>query len=429
MRNLIIVLVVLVGAITAGVFVVAMLSRSAEQRADQSFSRVESEESFRKRYPAAVIKNESAQRLEELTSALEIDLRSSQESGGRRPTTFDGAVLDPMAEWLRKQHERDDDTIDPLPPGPRMWIDERGSAIDSVAAHLVTSDAPQWPIDHGRRRSEQPLPSLIGHVKLSRVLAVAALDAESREDHARAWTLQHGAWKLAQGLAQRPELISKMVAVANIRTIAATVRKLEAPVPAWFSELASLKLRDQLFDSVRFELTTTRNAVNEASGELLRFDDGGAITDKLSDVAMRPVFRWLASDAAAATSDEFVAMRAADPCALDVKGANARIQARMSPLSRRIAYFGVANLGSAFARAANTEIAIEGSARILALKGARDEAGGWPETFAAAPSVCRGASWVYSRPADGNPTLRLTRAVPEGDGARGTQIPAQFVAR
>ena len=309
------------------------------------------------------------------------------------------------------------------------WITGRAAEIDEVAKHLVASEVPRWPLSHTGRRSEQPLPNLLGHMKLGRVLAVSALEAESRGDHQRAWMLENAAWKLTQGLEQRPELISQLIAIANVRMIAATARKLEAPVPSWFREVAALHPRDGVYDALRFETTTTRLAMKGSPRDILLDSDGTSLPERAGEIVLAPVLRWAAADVTAAAAAEFQSMRSGNPCALDAKVANDRVRARTSPLARRFANAMMPNVGSAFVRAANVELAIEGTEKVLALKTARQSMGLWPQELPVArSSVCSGNEWSYTTTGE-SARLKFTGRVPEPPGFNGPRVPAEYVAR
>lgn len=428
MKNFVIAVVTAVILVLAAFFIVGTLSSAAERKALNSFGDAEPEETFMRRYPAVLQKNPSAVRLEELAAALQLDLRSKQAVARWTTSTDDAGLMGRMATWLKTQHEEPNDEIAPLPADAGAWLNGRRAELDAVARHLVTAEIPRWPMSHQRPRSEQPLPNLLSHMKLARLLSVAALDAEAGGDHGRAWMLQHAAWKLAQGLNTRPELISQLIGVASVRLIAATARKLEPSVPAWFSEVAALQPRRNVYDGLRFEMAMTRRSLEEAPESILREDDGSSMGDRIGAVVMRPVFRWAEADATAATAAEFQFLRTIDPCTLDVAAVNKRVEARMSPLSRRFSRMMLPNLASAFSRAASVELAIEGTSNVLALKTERDAAGRWPDYGRGdGRSVCRGGRWVYSHLASGVPALQFQGArFTEAKGVGSTRVPFDY---
>lgn len=427
-RNVVIIALAIVVVAVAVVAAMNMLSSDAEEKSLQAFKSGESEAAFVQRYPAIAQKNASAARAEELAAGLPVNLRRIEGKTAGRTPDLDPKLLEAMSTWLKQQHEEPNDDIAPLPALVSDWLAERGPQVDAMARHLDSAAIPRWPMTPSGLRSEQPLPNLLGHMRLTRVLSVAALDAEARGDHERAWMLEHAAWKLAQGLQTRPELISQLIAIAGARMIAATSRKLEPPVPAWFGEVSALQARRGIYDALRFEMTNTTNAIEHE--ESVRGGDGGT-GEQIGMYVMRPALRWAAADAAQAAAAEFQSLRTADACSIDVAAVNKRIEERMSPLSRRFSRVVLANLASGFVRAASAELAIEGTTNVLALKSARDAAGAWPGTWRGGDrSICNGGHWVYSHLASGAPALQFEGArFTEPAGSRAARLTLEFFGR
>ena len=109
MKNFVIAVAVILVLLLAGVVVLRSLSSSAIGEADRAFAASEPEARFVARYPAIAAKNASAARLEEITAALQVDIRSAQETGKRKTFDVDPAVMRGMTSWLQAQHERADD--------------------------------------------------------------------------------------------------------------------------------------------------------------------------------------------------------------------------------------------------------------------------------------------------------------------------------
>ena len=431
MKNAIIAALTIAGLVAAAVFTFLALASGGEKEAARIFDSIEPQADFNRRYRPVAAKNASAARLEELSAAVEIELRPHNKAPH---PAVDGKAAErerTISSWLRTQQERDDDSIDALPGDVEQWLADRRAAIDAVASHLVTAEAPLWPLLQRHSRLDQPLPNLLGYMKLQRLLGVAALAAESQGEHERAWRLQHAAWRLTQAIQERPELISRLVAIGGLRSEAGSMRKLEPPVPTWVSEMSALRLRGQMLDSVRYELETTHDAVTESPLDLFRSNSHEGLGERARDVAMSPLLRWVAADMSVSTSRQMVTLSRMSPCSIDGKAAERNIQSDLSPLAQRFSGFMTPNLINAFVRAANTEIALEGTSKVLALKVARDDAAGrWPDSLPrAGTSTCTGAEWAYENNPAAVPRLHFTGKVPEPPGFKGTRIPLDFMAR
>lgn len=430
MKKAAIFVLTLAGLTALGVFIINSLTSSAGRRADAAFNAVEPDAAFRARYPAVGAKNASAARLEELADGLSLDLRPRVGTSNRRPAEVDAAVMQAMTAWLKTQHERPDDAIDPLPDPARKWMDAHAQQIEAIATHLDTADDPQWPLVQTGPRSEQPLPNLLGHMKLSRVLTVAALDAEAKGDHERAWRFEHAAWKLSRGLLRRPEIISQLISIAGVRMLAATTRKFETPVPAWFAEVAAIRPREEMYRAFRYEMSSARISSRDAALILGGGVDAASFGERVEAAVTAPYFQWAGNEVVGATSVEFDALRASDPCGVDAGAAMKRSLEKVSPLARHFGDMTMSNIANAFGRAANAEIAVEGTRKILEAKQAHRSAQVWPSTLPGIErSVCRDAQWEYSPGDAAAPILRFKGRVPQIDFAAATKIPTEYYVR
>jgi hypothetical protein len=430
MKNLLIVLGVIVLLVAVTWFVFTTMAGSAEKRADQAFNKVEPDAAFEKRYPEVGSKNESAQQLEQVAMPL-VDFRSAKElATARNSAQIDPKIAESMSNWLTAQMEQPNDDIAALPPDLSAWLAANAATIDAVTQQLVAHDAPNWPLTHSGDRMNQPLPNLLAHMRMFRVLCMASLEAETRGDHAKAWEYQHAAWQLIQGLYQRPEMISRLIAVAGVRLSAATLRKLEPPAPAWANDLLSLHLRAGMYDSLRYEMTTSRLAIQTSPSFTLSDEEAGP-GERIAMTITRPVIKWAMADVVAVAADEFSTASKKDLCAFDAAASQERVRTNVTPLARHFGLMVMPNLAASFGRAAIGEMAIEGTRAVLALKTARDASTppALPPTFTAPASACKGASWQYTYASADQATLKFTGNPPRAGKIMGVKIPTEFVAK
>jgi hypothetical protein len=428
MKKIAIASLALAGLAVVGLLGVTMLASSAGRRADAAFNDVEPEATFRARFPAVQAKNGSAEQLERLALELQVDLLPKSERAGRTVPELDPRLGEQMAEWLKAQHERPDDSIDPLPDSLRKWLDGHTVKIDAVAKHLVEAVRPQWRVLQSGPPGLRPIPNLLGHMQLGRVLSLAALDAEMKGENERAWYLEHAAWKLAQPLGLRPEVISQLINVAGVKMVVATTRKLQPPAPQWIGELAALRPRDGIFRAFRYETAYARS-----TSDLSLLNDGDtsgrSFQERLEAAALSPGLAWAGREAIRAAAGEFNRLRSVEPCRVDAKSAAERARSSTSPVARSMGRTYFSAFGGAFTRAAELEIAIEGTQRILAAKAAHLSAKSWPASLTGAQrSVCRDARWSYE--SDGaTARLRFTGRVPAIQNFYGTRVPTEYVLR
>ncbi|MHB0971321.1 MAG: hypothetical protein ACYC7A_11275 [Thermoanaerobaculia bacterium] len=431
MKKLLIGLLGIVAVLLLAYGVTYGLARNAESKADRMFAAI-APGAMESGYPLVPAKNESAARLERLATPLAIDIRPRAEH------TMDGPALDPalrdsMTAWLRAQQERPDDVIEPLPSDVSAWLDANRAPVDAVAAFLAASDVPRWPmVDPASvaRVQDQPIPNLLGHMHLFRVMCIAGLERASRGDQAAAWEALHAASNLSRGIRERRELISQLIAVAGVRMIAATARKLEPPVPAWFAGLAEPRLYDSVFDAIRFETLRSAAAIRDPWFDFA-LEETGRKSGTVEGLAMRvalPFIRWSFASTQAAFGEQMAGLQTAEPCSIDSGAMDARIEASLPSFPPRFQADLLPRLANALSRAASADVAVEGTSRILALKAARnaDPLRAWPASFASDSSICTDAQWAYQRGPDGTALLQFTGRVDMPPGFIGPKIPLEY---
>lgn len=426
MKKLLIGIVTVVFVLLLAYGVTYGLASKAESKAERAFAAM-APGAMETGYPPVSAKNDSAVRLEQLAIPLEIDIRPRDEEASDRPE-LDGTLRASMSDWLRAQQERPDDAVDPIPSDIKTWLDANSASVDAMASFLASADTPRWPMLEGSR-ADQPLPNLLGHMTLFRVLNVAALERASHGDQAAAWELLHAASTLSRGIRERRELISQLIAVAGVRMIAATARKLEPPVPAWFAELSEPRLYDSMFDAIRFETAWSAAAVKDPGWDPFEGTTKKAgLLDAAGARVMQPLIRWSLAEHHRAMGEELAQLQAADPCGIDTSKVNGRMEARASSFPPDFAAGIAPNFANALSRAASAEVALEGTSRILALKAARnaDPQHAWPASFASESSLCKGAQWAYERSPDGAASLRFTGHVDIPPGSPGTKVPLEY---
>ncbi len=190
------------------------------------------------RYPAAE-QSAGATRLVQLASGANIDLKprvktdiSRRESEARR-----SAVRKDISEYIKAQFERSGDAIDAPPPIVAEYLAAHAVPLDDTRDHLLSGNRIEWEtkVTQG---FDMPIPNLLGHMDLHRVLMARAFD-KARNNDPTAWDDLRASWALNQGLWKRPDLISILIALSSTRMSNAAARKMPLPVPQWFDEVRS----------------------------------------------------------------------------------------------------------------------------------------------------------------------------------------------
>jgi hypothetical protein len=150
---------------------------------------------------------------------------------------------DPFADYVRQQVQRTDRGIDPAPPIP--------PGVAAIRAHLLSGEPIGWDVEISRL-SGAPLPNLVAHMKLSRLLTASALE-RARTGDAGAWDDLHAQWALSRGLWRRPELVSAMIALAIDRNVVLVAPRMPLPAPAWFGEMRAFDYRKEMLAAMQGE--------------------------------------------------------------------------------------------------------------------------------------------------------------------------------
>lgn len=411
---------------------VSWLGSSAEGKAAESFASMAPDEELAVRYPLISAKNDVAETLEQSVAPLAISVRPRNEGAGG--VELDATIRTQLTDWLKAQHERPDDVITPLPPELGAWLRAHSGGIDSVAELLASGTPPRWVQADGPaiERLTRPLPNLIGHMQLFRVFSVAALDRKSKGDNDGAWVLLHAADTLSRGLLERREMISQLIAVAGVRMTAATARKLDPPMPAWFAELSKRSHYRAMFGAIRFETAMFSEAVKDPGWvEHVREEagEGAGFVSIAGTMASRPLLRWAAAENVRAVGAGLSTMDKADPCSIDSEKIDAQVASAVPEFFRGVGAGLPSALARSLSRAANADVTIEGTTKILALKAARNgsPAKAWPAAFTAEQSaLCSGARWKYSLTPEGQPSLRFTGRVDFPRDFQGAKIPLEW---
>jgi hypothetical protein len=320
--------------------------------------------------------NRSALELNRLAAGVAIDFMS--------PTAPE-PDLDEIAGYVRAQLQRPDADIDEPPARVRAFLNSRRSAIDAVRAHLLAAEAPRWDIDLSDGR---PAPRFVAHVHLHRLFVARALD-RARSGDAGAWDDLHAAWKAAQPLNARPEVISALIHLSLLRGVNTAARKMPFPAPPWFEEIRSFDARRAMLAAMQSESWIISRSMEASSAHR----PGG------------PLFRFVVPMFVSSMRESSTHLYGVSDCAFDVE---AYVKA---PWWDALAQGDIGNIQAGWARVYRFELERELTERAFALRG-----GITPSTG----SRCEGGQWIVSP--DG---LKFNRRIPP-PGPPAAALPLEF---
>ncbi|MCE5246501.1 MAG: hypothetical protein ABFD84_04320 [Candidatus Polarisedimenticolia bacterium] len=190
--------------------------------------------------------NDAALALERVAAAAGIDVaprgdgvpatrRPSAEAAGR----FDAARAS-LDDYVKEE------TL-AAPPAPlASFLDSAAGPLADAERLLESRGRPRWE-QRASAGFEMPLPNLLGHVGLSKLLLARARAAGMRGERETAWRSAAASARLADSLESRPEEMSQLIRIAEARHVLAAMRVLPSPAPAWAAAWASTDLRPASF--------------------------------------------------------------------------------------------------------------------------------------------------------------------------------------
>ena len=152
------------------------------------------------------------------------------------PLANDHPVHASVATFVARHHARDRVAVDPLPGEIAAFFAAHVREIDAVRDHLLRRGREvAWAMDV-QKGFDAPLPNLLTHLRLVRLLAARA---QAHGD----WNDLHAAAVLVDSLDRRPEMGAQLIALAASRTINAAVWKMPVPPPSWVGAMHGVDRR------------------------------------------------------------------------------------------------------------------------------------------------------------------------------------------
>lgn len=170
--------------------------------------------------------NQSAQRLQELSSVLGINLVPAGLTG-IRPTKESMNGLKELNKqiqaYLKKELSKEDPSIEPFPESVLQFYNEKKSSIDEMIIYLNTHPDPEWALDVSNVVA--PWPNLSGHFYLQRVLTLDALYSIQKKDRMQVESTFRAMLHLNHALLKRPEFLTQRFSLSVMRYQLGIIRK------------------------------------------------------------------------------------------------------------------------------------------------------------------------------------------------------------
>jgi hypothetical protein len=294
--------------------------------------------------------------------------------------------------------------------------------LAEVRHHLLGRGVPRWEM-HLERVTEAPIPNLLGHIDLQKLLITDALAKTSDGDRERALQDLEASWTLMQSLSDAPILISQLITLADARLLVGALRQIENVPDVWRTRLTEHDFRQGFTTALKYEGLYWTKIDDTAD-----FTSLTGFANKLLNSVAKPYVRYCLAD----ISDDYRRrlenldeVRAI--CDYDLSARRADLDIPI-PRWNLIGGLIVPSLGGAVNRLAILELDLELTRRLIELEEARRARdGAWPRSLPGGDvsSACSRDRWIYEVSPEGEMTLDFGREIAR-PGVKGPMLPTRF---
>jgi hypothetical protein len=374
------------------------------------------------RYPT-VVANEDALELERL--ALPLGIGIAPRGREDRPSPERAQVFEARdfkresGRYLEREFARTERRVEPPPQSVARYLEAHAHDIAAIRRLLRVAE-PRWDLDL-RAGQSAPVPNLLGHLDLQKVLVTDALARIAAGDHGAAHADLDAGWRLNRALRGRPEVISQLVAGGATRLQVGALRLLRDPPPMWAPRLAEHDVREAFLEAMSFEGWYWTQVADPTELTSL-----GGIGHRVLGGLAQPYVKYCmaqASDAFRERVERLAEIGGICDDDLKSRGVDPEPDLPRWNLARRW----LPGFSEPVARMARLEIDVELTALLLDLEARRDARGGvWP-ALPGEPvrsKACPRDHWVYEAGPD-SVTVALDREL-QWPESRGAMLPTRF---
>jgi hypothetical protein len=176
-----------------------------------------------------------------------------------RKNNSDGwqAIIEDIRNYSDTQETKTEDNIDQIPDELKSYLTQHSDQIDLVVNHLNVNELPVWGITYLSENKlpdfTMALPSFLNLVNFQRLLVLSAIDKSQAGRHVDAMETLSASLKLTATIAQRPDLISQLVAIIGINIHAKNIIKLDRISSDWANNIAIPNLQKLMVNSLKIE--------------------------------------------------------------------------------------------------------------------------------------------------------------------------------
>jgi len=200
--------------------------------------------------------NDAALELEWLVAGLGIDIATRTDAERARPSKEAASrftrIKAMVGSHLERQVEQPRRSALSPPEQLIAFLMEEEENLVMVRRHLLEGEVPRWELQI-EKSFEAPIPNLLGHIDLQKLMIADAMVMNGRGEGAEALAALEASWKLNSAIRQDPYLITQLVAMAIARLQAGALRQIEELPAQWQERLAEHDFRDSFFTAMLLE--------------------------------------------------------------------------------------------------------------------------------------------------------------------------------
>jgi hypothetical protein len=358
------------------------------------------------RHPPAAT-NETARRLDDLVRPLGIVMTGAPSRN---------ADLSAILTLVSKEEISMEDDPAPLPPPVQEFLATHADQLASVEMLLLNSAPLVWPSDH-RLGYAAPGPPLMALRQLNAVLLARARDRDRTAQPADVGKSIEASFRASDGLHDRPELVSQLIAGAMVRARSATMRHLTHSLPEWPQRRGAHDFRRSFAVAYQMEAhLQTGYGRGLVSVQDLALNAGeprpGGAWNTTVRLISTPYTRLSAADYSQRLRGMALEFRAVDPCRSDVAAVNARLT-REIPRWNVLGRLALRSLPPTWTTVADVELNEELTGLVMQARSQPVP----PTADAQASRVCKGLQWTRTPDGSGGLVIEARDAsLPERTG-------------
>lgn len=323
-------------------------------------------------------------------------------------------IEETLSEFLQQQAAKVSGPLDPLPPALSAYLNAHKDAIAAAQSQILESEAPRWEMDFERMSElNYPFPGFVNVFNLQKLLLLSAIDHDHKGRPDEALKTLEASWRLNQAIAQRPDLVSQMLASVVSEQQAGILRHLENVPTVWQTRLTEQSQHPSVIAGLQFDAWLQYQISQNSLMHLIQRP--GAVTDL--EKLLATLSYWFSPayglaltviDTTRTAHQALDQLSPLDICATPLPAAELILSQEKTAWWNSATAISPVVVARRWQAAGDRALTLELTQKVLQAK-QLSQAGQWPNQLPGlASEVCSGEKWVYERANDNTITLSLS---------------------